>query len=60
MPQSPSADRDRPLVLLVEDDPMIASMLAKSLEEAGMGVRTAGSGSAMDVLYRRADDLTRT
>lgn len=53
MHPSPRVDRDHPLVLLVEDDPTIASMLAKSLEEAGMGVRTAGGGSEMDVLMRR-------
>ncbi|SDO52722.1 two-component system, OmpR family, response regulator [Aureimonas jatrophae] len=41
------------MILVVEDDPVIASLLAKTLDEAGMTARTAGSGIEMDVQMRR-------
>lgn len=51
----PSArpDREQPRILVVEDDPVIASMLAKTLEEVGMTARTAESGVEMDIQMRR-------
>ncbi len=45
--------RDQPAILVVEDDPVIASLLAKTLVEAGMTARTAGSGAEMDAQMRR-------
>ncbi|MBB3951021.1 response regulator [Aureimonas jatrophae] len=47
------SDREQPMILVVEDDPVIASLLAKTLDEAGMTARTAGSGIEMDVQMRR-------
>lgn len=50
---SPRPDREQPRILVVEDDPVIASMLAKTLEEVGMTARTAESGVEMDIQMRR-------
>jgi CheY-like chemotaxis protein len=46
-PSSPedASDDDRPLVLIVEDDPDTSSLLAESLSGAGYRVRQAMSGS---------------
>jgi CheY-like chemotaxis protein len=44
---SPVGERDRtqPLVLVVEDDDVIRSVIAEVLEERGFGVRTALNGA---------------
>ena len=45
------ADRDR--IVIVEDDDDIARMLADTLTQAGMDVRTARDGAEADALLRR-------
>jgi signal transduction histidine kinase len=53
-------DTDRPLVLVVEDDPDASSLLAESLSGAGYRVRQAMSGSVGLVLARELEPAAIT
>jgi DNA-binding response OmpR family regulator len=45
-------------ILVVEDDPAIASFLVKGLKEAGFAVDHAGNGgAALEMASREPDDL---
>lgn len=46
---------DKPQILIVEDDPEIARMVAEGLISAGMEARIAQDGREMDVMIRRRD-----
>ena len=50
----PKRDREQPAIIVVEDDPEIARMVASTLKDAGMTAEIAGDGAEMDVLMRRA------
>ncbi|MFD2237615.1 response regulator transcription factor [Aureimonas populi] len=52
--QPQKRDGDRPSILIVEDDPEIARMIASTLGDAGMKAEIAGDGAQMDAWMRRA------
>ncbi|ALN71850.1 MULTISPECIES: response regulator transcription factor [unclassified Aureimonas] len=53
-PTPPKRNSEMPCVLLVEDDPEIARMVAAAFGDAGLFADIAGSGAEMDAAMRRS------
>jgi len=52
--QHAKSEREAPRILVVEDDPGIARLIASALADNGMEADCAADGAEMDVLLRRA------
>lgn len=60
-PAGATAERDRPSILVVDDEPSIRDFLAFVLEDEGFRVITAGNGrEALDLARRSPPDVVLT